>query len=384
MHFGGMRPPKGDSTKFYDALGISKSADAAEIKKAYRKNAMKNHPDKGGDPEKFKEVTAAYEVLSDPEKRQIYDTYGQRQRQRKGEDVVHGLKVSLEELYNGVTKKLSLAKNVLCPKCDGKGSKSGASGHCGSCKGSGVRLVVRQIAPGMVQQMQTVCNECRGTGQVISEKDKCGQCHAQKVVQEKKVLEVHIEKGMVNNQKIVFQGEADEAPGTVPGDIVFVVQEKEHAVFKRKGSDLFLEKDISLTEALCGFKTTVTHLDKRQLLVSTNEGDVIKPSSFKAVFDEGMPTYGQPFNKGKLFVHFNVVFPAPGDLSDEDIASLEKILPPRPVVDVDTDSHEECSMHDVNMEQEMKRNRGGAGRSACDEDDEEDEMGGQKVQCAQQ
>lgn len=70
MHFGGMRPPKGDSTKFYDALGISKSADAAEIKKAYRKNAMKNHPDKGGDPEKFKEVTAAYEVLSDPEKRQ--------------------------------------------------------------------------------------------------------------------------------------------------------------------------------------------------------------------------------------------------------------------------------------------------------------------------
>jgi DnaJ family protein A protein 2 len=298
--------------------------------------------------------------------------------------VVHGLKVSLEELYNGVTKKLSLAKNVLCPKCDGKGSKSGASGHCGSCKGSGVRLVVRQIAPGMVQQMQTVCNECRGTGQVISEKDKCGQCHAQKVVQEKKVLEVHIEKGMVNNQKIVFQGEADEAPGTVPGDIVFVVQEKEHAVFKRKGSDLFLEKDISLTEALCGFKTTVTHLDKRQLLVSTNEGDVIKPSSFKAVFDEGMPTYGQPFNKGKLFVHFNVVFPAPGDLSDEDIASLEKILPPRPVVDVDTDSHEECSMHDVNMEQEMKRNRGGAGRSACDEDDEEDEMGGQKVQCAQQ
>ena len=308
---------------------------------------------------------------------------GGRQRQRKGEDVVHGLKVSLEDLYNGVTKKLSLAKNIICPKCDGKGSKSGASGHCGTCKGSGVRLVVRQIAPGMVQQMQTVCNECRGSGQTISEKDKCGQCHGQKVVQEKKVLEVHIEKGMVNNQKIVFQGEADEAPGTIPGDIVFVVQEKEHATFKRKGPDLFLEKDISLTEALCGFKTTVTHLDKRQLVIATNEGDVIKPNSFKAVFDEGMPTFQQPFNKGKLFVHFNVKFPQPGDLSDEDIAVLEKILPARPVVDIDPDLHEECSMHDVDMEAEMRRNKG-AGRAAYDEDDDEDEMGGQRVQCAQQ
>jgi DnaJ family protein A protein 2 len=145
-----------------------------------------------------------------------------------------------------------------------------------------------------------------------------------------------------------------------------------------------LEKDVSLTEALCGFKTTVTHLDKRQLLIQTNEGDVIKPNSFKAVFDEGMPTYQQPFNKGKLFVHFNVKFPAPGDLSDEDLAALEKILPPRPTVEIDaTVEHEECSMHDVDIEQEMRRNKGG-NRSAYDEDDEDDEMGGQKVQCAQQ
>ena len=369
----------------------------------------------------FKEVTGAYEVLSDPEKKQIYDQYGEeglkeggmgggggspfdifeamfggnpfgpcgggggrgggRQRQRKGEDVVHGLKVSLEDLYSGVTKKLSLAKNVLCPKCDGKGSKSGASGHCGTCKGSGVRVVVRQIAPGMVQQMQTVCNECRGSGQVISEKDKCGQCHGQKVVQEKKVLEVHIEKGMVNNQKITFQGEADEAPGTIPGDIIFVVQEKEHATFKRKGPDLFLEKSISLAEALCGFQMTVTHLDKRPLVISTNEGDVIKPNSFKAVYDEGMPTYQSPFQKGKLFVHFNVKFPAPGDLSDEDLAALANVLgkPTPPAV---TDDHEECTMHDVDMESEMRRNKQQQRNATNDSDDEGD--GGQRVQCAQQ
>lgn len=368
-------------------------------------------------------MTGAYEVLSDPEKREIYDQYGEeglkegmggsggggspfdifeamfggnpfgpgggrgggsgRQRQRKGEDVVHGLKVNLEDLYNGVTKKLSLAKNVLCPKCDGKGSKSGASGHCGTCKGSGVRVVVRQIAPGMVQQMQTVCNECRGSGQVISEKDKCVQCHGQKVVQEKKVLEVHIEKGMVNNQKIVFQGEADEAPGTIPGDIVFVVQEKEHAHFKRKGADLFLEKTLTLTEALCGFQMTVTHLDKRQLVISTNEGDIVKPNSFKAVYDEGMPTYQRPFEKGKLFIHFTVKFPEPGELSEDDLKALEKLLPARPTVEIDPDNHEECSMHDVDMESEMRRNKQQQRGQAYDEDDEDDEAG-RKVQCAQQ
>ena len=170
--------------------------------------------------------------------------------------------------------------------------------------------------------------------------------------------------------------------GTIPGDIVFVVQEKEHPTFKRKGPDLFLEKDISLVEALCGFQMTVTHLDKRQLVISTNEGDVVKPGSFKAVYDEGMPTYQQPFNKGKLFIHFNVKFPEPGDLSDDDMKALEKIFPARIPVEIDPDAAEECNMHDVDIEQEMRRNKS-SGRTAYEEDDDDD-MGGQRVQCAQQ
>jgi len=279
-----------------------------------------------------------------------------------------------------VTKKLSLAKNVLCPKCDGKGSKSGQNTRCAGCQGQGVKVTLRQIAPGMVQQMQSVCPDCRGSGQAVSERDKCQQCRGNKVVQERKVLEVHVEKGMQHNQKITFQGEADEAPDTIPGDIVFVVQMKENAQFKRKGSDLFFEKELTLTEALCGFKFSIQHLDNRQLLIQSNEGDIIKPNSFKAIFDEGMPTYQRPFDKGRLFVHFTVKFPEPGDLSDSDLSALEKLLPPRPTMDIDEAEAEECSLSEVDMEAESRRQR--QERQETEEDD--DDPSGRRVQCAQQ
>lgn len=136
---------------------------------------------------------------------------GRHSGPRKGEDVAHPLKVTLEDLYKGNTKKLSLSKNVLCAQCKGMGSKSGNSGRCGNCQGTGMKVTIRQIGPGMMQQMQSVCPECRGTGQMIKESDKCPQCRGNKVIQEKKILEVNIEKGMVHGQKITFQGEADEA-----------------------------------------------------------------------------------------------------------------------------------------------------------------------------
>lgn len=164
----------------------------------------------------------------------------------------------------------------------------------------------------MIQQMQHPCNQCKGTGETISDKDRCPHCKGEKVVQEKKVLEVHVEKGMQNSQKITFPGEADEAvsqamrdvtffflslfissyprglilrrcysvqPDCITGDIVFVLQQKEHPKFKRKGDDLFLEHTLSLTEALCGFQFVLTHLDGRQLLIKSNPGEVIKPGT---------------------------------------------------------------------------------------------------------
>ncbi|KAG1354415.1 chaperone protein dnaJ A6 [Cocos nucifera] len=413
----GRAPRRSNNTKYYEILGVSKNASQDELKKAYRKAAIKNHPDKGGDPEKFKELAQAYEVLSDPEKREIYDQYGEDalkegmgggggashnpfdifeqffgggafggsssrgHRQRRGEDVVHTLKVSLEDLYNGTSKKLSLSRNVLCAKCKGKGSKSGVSGRCYGCQGTGVRTVTRQIGLGMIQQMQHACPDCRGTGEVISDKDKCPQCKGNKVTQEKKVLEVHVDKGMQHGEKIAFQGEADEAPDTVTGDIIFILQQKEHPKFKRKYDDLFVEHTLNLTEALCGFQFALTHLDGRQLLIKSNPGEVIKPGQFKAVNDEGMPHHGRPFMKGRLYIQFNVEFPDSGALSPDQCRVLETILPPRPInhlSDMELDECEQTTLYDVNMEEEMRQ------KQQQQEAYDEDEDAAPRVQCAQQ
>eukprot|EP00899_Mesostigma_viride_P003292 jgi/Mesvir1/12964/Mv05975-RA.1 len=414
----GRMPKKSNNTRYYEILGVNNKATADELKKAYRKLAIKFHPDKGGDPEKFKEINQAYDVLSDPEKRQIYDDYGEdaikegmgggggggmnpmdifesffggglgggggrgRGRgPRKGEDVVYPVKVTLSDLYNGTSKRLSLEKNVICQKCDGKGSKSGETVKCAGCRGSGMKVTIRQLGPGMIQQLQSVCNECGGTGESISEKDRCPQCKGNKVCQEKKMLEVHVEKGMVHGQKIVFQGEADEAPDTVPGDIVFLIQMKDTGgPWKRKDDDLFMEQNLTLVEALCGFKFPIRHLDDRLLVVQSQPGEIIRPGCVKAIEHEGMPHYGRPFDKGTLYISFNIVFPPSGSLDANTVTALEKLLPGRPHYDLmETDEYEECFLREVDMEAEMRRKA----EQRRDEDDEES-AGGHRVQCAQQ
>lgn len=218
---------------------------------------------------------------------------------------------------------------------------------------------------------------------MISEKDKCQQCRGNKLTQEKKILEVHVEKGMSHGQKITFQGEADEAPDMLPGDVILILQQKEHPVFTRKGNDLFIKKDISLTDALCGCTFAVEQLDGRQLLVSSNEGEVVKPGQYKAVFDEGMPDWHRSYEKGKLFIHFNIKFPGSGDVADSDIAALEKVLGPRTKVSVDEDLCEKCTAQHVDMEQEKKRQQ--QREQEADDDDEDGGGGGpQRAQCAQQ
>eukprot|EP01112_Ceratiomyxa_fruticulosa_P010802 TRINITY_DN286_c0_g1_i1.p1 TRINITY_DN286_c0_g1~~TRINITY_DN286_c0_g1_i1.p1 ORF type:complete len:418 (+),score=105.83 TRINITY_DN286_c0_g1_i1:327-1580(+) len=413
-------------TRLYDTLGVQPDANESDIKKAYRKMAMMYHPDKNPEPdaaEKFKEVSRAYEILSDKEKRETYDRYGEdamngsggagfsaedifsqffgggffggpqrgnpggRGRVRKGEDLVHQLKVSLDDMYKGRTQKLSLQKHVLCTDCSGKGSRNPkAVTKCDSCRGTGTKITLRQIGPGMVQQLQQTCPDCKGEGEIIKEKDRCVRCKGQKIVSEKKALEVHIDKGMKDGQRITFAGEGDQAPDLIPGDIIIVVTQKEHPVFKREGENLIMEKEISLFESLCGFQFVLHHLDEREVLIK-QYGSVVNPGTLKVVKGEGMPAYKNPFEKGDLIIKFNVKFPS-NPPSEAAIKELGKILG-APKKEVPTNpEHDEYDLQEIDVSSYNSRPKNSRGHhhhsSHQHATQEDDDYEGQGVRCAQQ
>lgn len=399
---GGSREPA-NTTEYYEILGVDKGADAKTIKKAYRKLAMKHHPDKGGDPETFKKMSVAYETLADPEKRELYDKYGKegvergggggggdaddimsmffggggggrssgRSGPKKGKTVQHPLKCSLEDLYNGKTVKISVNRQrIKCPKGV---SKDEAITMCTKCKGRGAVIQVRRMGP-MIQQVQVACPDCNGSA--FQMKDGV------RLVKERKVLEVHVPKGAKHGYQIKFSGESDERPGTLPGDIVFVVQEKDHSKFKRKKADLLLEKKISLSEALCGCNFTVQHLDGRELYVSSPQGKIIKDQELMAIDSEGMPYEGNPFTKGKLFVLFTVKFPTSGSLSAAQLQVLQSVLPGPSEKVEETEEMEPVELEDIRRDDFGKS--GNHENTDAYDSDEEDGGGGQRVQCAQQ
>ena len=345
----------------------------------------------GGDEQKFKEVSAAYEILSDPEKRAKYDKYGlegvsdvaggmggedlfsmffggksrrRPQGPRRGEDVNLPLQVSLDDLYNGKTVKLVVNRSVIV----------GEPIQCAPCDSKGVVVELRQIALGMVQQLQRRCQACGGEGY---------RCSTSK---EPKVLEVHIGRGMKNNDKIVFHGMADEKPNTETGNINFIIQEKEHDLFTRKGADLMIRKTISLNEALCGFVFKITHMDGRELVIKSKPGEIIRAASdggqpfVKIVKGEGMPSEGNMFVKGDLYVIFTVDFPKDAELPDETVELLRKVLPnPSMQVDYDEQIAEVAHLDHADM-----RNFGSGGAAASSAARDEDSgVGSQPVQCQQ-
>jgi len=397
-------------TTFYDRLSVKTDATESEIKKGFYKLAQKWHPDKNPDnkteaEEKFKEINEAYEVLSDKNKREIYDKFGkegltesgfhasdpfdlfsnffnfggrsQNQGPKRTKDLQHPLHLTLADLYKGITKKMKVSRDIICDACKGSGSKiEGAVTKCRGCDGSGMRIEI-QVHGNMRIQRQTSCNVCSGKGEVIPESDKCEKCSGEKVVRDAKVISVEVQKGMKWNEAISFYGESNQAPDCLAGDLIFVLKPKpeEESPFERKGNDLYMKQDISFVEALIGTQFVVKHLDDREILLSYS--DIINPGDTLCVNNQGMPIMGQLDKFGDLFVTFNVTFPA--KITEAQKKTLLAAFPPsKPKAKEGVEKLNLEKLKFKQQQQQQHQNRRGGNSS-------DEEHGGQHgVQCAQQ
>jgi DnaJ family protein A protein 2 len=410
-----------DTQALYDCLGVTKTASGEEIKKAYRKLAVKHHPDKGGDVEKFKEITAANEILSDPEKRELYDKYGidgvrdggqggmdpfahlfggmfghghghghGKAQKKKVKPTKKSVRVTLEDIYVGKMKNVAYERQKLCEGCDGKGGKD--SVKCKACKGHGIVEKMVQLGPGFISSSREQCRDCGGEGTTFDKANMCKVCKGKKIANEKKTKEVPVEQGAPHGHHVIFTGEGDELPGAHAGDLVVELDIAKHAVFTRNGADLVIFKTITLYEALTGCCFEIEHLDGSKLVISTKPGEVITPKMKKQLKGKGMPYYKDAMSHGNLYVEFNIEFPKSGELKN--IEGLAKILPlpkEKPVSDKSKALLlEEFSHESQNPHHEGGRTKG-HGHGEDDEDWEEEgghpghgHGGGQRVQCAQQ
>lgn len=340
------------SKDYYEVLGVDKGADDATIKKAYRKLAMKYHPDRNPDnkeaEEKFKEIGEAYEVLSDADKRAAYDRMGHdafknggmngaggggfggftdpmdifaqmfgggfgsfggfgggRRRQadprRPGADLRYDLDITLEEAAHGCDKTLEIERMVPCDKCGATGSKDGASGfkQCPTCHGTGV--VTRQN--GFFVQ-QSTCPSCRGAGQTIS--NPCSHCHGEGRVHKDVKITLHVPAGVDTGTKLRSTGNGDAGVhGGETGDLYVFIEVKPHDIFTREGSDLLCTMPVSFTDAVSGGVLTVPTLDgpsKLKLPAGTQSGTIFRVRS------QGMPAL-KGSGRGDLLVEVQVETP---------------------------------------------------------------------------
>lgn len=317
----------------YKELNIDRNASSSDIKKAYHKLALKHHPDKGGDSDKFKKIQMAYEVLSNAEKRNKYDRFGldsinnennipendifnmffsrannmRTPQKRKGKDTTHILNVTLKDLYIGKIQKIKIQRLII----------KDTPIECINCKGLGYIRQIRQ-GPGFLQESNTGCARCQGIGQIFK--------HTTKEV----ILGVEIKKGMNINEKLRFSGLGNEYPNVITGDVVIKFKLKNHNTFILKNKDLFMKMKISLVEALCGVQFSINHLDDRVLNIKSSKEDLIALQNgkfpFRFIENEGMPYYDSN-KKGNLIIAFIIEFPTSNYLDDNKKSELKKILP---------------------------------------------------------
>lgn len=312
-------------TDHYAVLGVGKGASEDEIKKAYRALALKYHPDKiqrGNGPvseeegNRFREITKAYEILSDPSKRRMYDLnpslgdnphsnlLGEKifnifsryatsrpDTTKKTPDVTFPLVMTLEDFFTGTKRTLSVERNIVCKRC------SSTPRVCRICQGSGKKGFAN-------------CHVCSGRGQVFDKTDVCKICGGKQIVKENKTLEVNVPGGVEAGTKVQIHGMADEYPGLITGDIFIELTQSPHPIYKREKDKLFMTLRLSLIESLLGFERIMKDLDGSEFLLRLPQlSEVVKPGDIRTVLGRGMPKPGETDVRGDLFINLEVEFP---------------------------------------------------------------------------
>ena len=369
-----------DKRDYYEVLGVDKTADEKEIKKAYRKLAMKYHPDvseEEGSEEKFKEISEAYAVLSDDEKRQRYDQFGHagmegytaedfyqnvnfddifqgfdignifdlfgfgggsRSRGRtgpqRGSDIYTDVHITLEEAFNGCEKEIKVTRSELCPTCNGSKSKPGHDPEtCPTCKGTGQ---IKEVSNTFLGQMVNVrpCRQCGGTGKIIT--DPCDDCHGKGSVRKTKTIKLEIPEGVNegNHLRVSGEGNCGEASG-LEGDLIVSVHINKNKVFEREGDHLYYEQQISFPQAALGDIISIPTIEGKEVEFKVSPGT--QSGTVFKLKNQGMTSVRHQ-SRGNLYVTVTVVVPKKlnskqkdlltefAEVSGEEIKHVEKGL----------------------------------------------------------
>jgi DnaJ-class molecular chaperone len=402
-------------TKLYDTLEISPNATEQEINKAYHKQSKIWHPDKNGHrleeaTKKFQEINEAKNILTDSDKREMYDKFGttdnmgqggpnfnpadlfgqmfsggmpnmnmpgmpgffnQGQRQRHQEDCVVEQIVTLEDLYNNKKINIKYPHKVYCSKCNGTGSKDGKSSDCSGCGGKGQKVRIIKQGP-MIQQMVGACDECNGTGEKVSKDNQCTECLGNKVLLKDTVFEFQLNKNMMNNQKILVNDKGHIFKNKKT-NLIIIIKEQPHPIFKRQGNDLHMDIKLRLFQAIYGFTKMITHLDGRNILIKYDK--MIKNmKTLIKVKNEGI--------NGHLYIHISTCMPKIDKLDEQENAILKKLLVKAHLAEYQKEQNINKNaekLHNVSLEEIDETD---------DEDDNnnynQDNEGPQGVQCVQQ
>jgi DnaJ family protein A protein 2 len=367
----------GSGSSLYELLGVERTADADTIKKAYRRKALTEHPDKGGDEEKFKKLNEAYNVLSDPQRRAVYDQTGEipgeapaagasgpnfadilgsmfgggfgggipipvfhgmgsagggegPMKMPRGPNKLHEIGVSLADLYHGKKIKLNMKREVICGDCEGRGGKRMET--CGLCRGRRFRTVQQQMGP-MIAMSQQPCEACRATGQRAA--DTCSGCQGRRVVERGATLDVEIEAGMQEGDRLVFPGQCSESPDFErPGDVVLVIRgsSTDSEAWVRQGADLVHVVELTLAESLLGWGRTLEGHPSGISVPLVWRGGVVRDGEVLRVPGWGMVRRsaergGSPSAKGDLRLVCRVASVDQSAWSEEQLRALKSVWP---------------------------------------------------------